>query len=189
MGNLEKYGVLALIFVIVIILVVAIFHGPTTEPQPVGAGASQTATNGALANAQANQPSVDPGLANRPALSEFIRKQQEEQAAQRAQQENVTPNPVVVTPTTPAGGLDRASKTRSYVVAKNDTLSTIAKKELGSKNRWNEILKVNEGLNPKKLKVGQTIQIPIVDGAAKVAEDKSADKKDKKPVSAGIAAR
>ncbi|MBL8694212.1 MAG: LysM peptidoglycan-binding domain-containing protein [Planctomycetes bacterium] len=181
MGNLEKYGVLALIFVIVIILVVAIFHGPTADPQPAAAGgAPQTA----------NLPAADPALANRPALADFIRKQQEDQAGQRAQQENVTRNPVVVTPTTPAAGLDRASKTRSYVVAKNDTLSTIAKKELGSKNRWNEILKVNEGLNPKKLKIGQTIQIPVVDGASTVAEDNPAGKKsDKKPTSAGIAAR
>jgi LysM repeat protein len=54
-----------------------------------------------------------------------------------------------------------SSKTgRSYKVQKGDTLSAIARRELGSASRAKDIQSMNPGLDPAKLKVGQTIQLP-----------------------------
>ena len=47
-----------------------------------------------------------------------------------------------------------------YVIKVGDTLSIIAQKELGSKNRWKEIQEANPGLDPRSLRAGQKIKIP-----------------------------
>jgi len=56
----------------------------------------------------------------------------------------------------------KASPT-SYVVAKNDTVSRIAREVLGDESRWKEILAANPGLKANSLKVGQSIQLPSKD--------------------------
>lgn len=48
----------------------------------------------------------------------------------------------------------------SYVVKRGDTLGTIAKRLLGSSQKWREIARANPSLNPNKLMVGETIVIP-----------------------------
>jgi len=53
----------------------------------------------------------------------------------------------------PAGG-------STYTIRKKDTLWSIATRYLGSGKRWPEIVAVNPGLDPKKLRIGQTIKIP-----------------------------
>jgi nucleoid-associated protein YgaU len=45
-------------------------------------------------------------------------------------------------------------------VRPNDTLSEIALRELGSSRRWQEIQAVNPGLDPARLRSGQTIALP-----------------------------
>jgi LysM repeat protein len=53
--------------------------------------------------------------------------------------------------------------TREYVVKKNDSLWKIAQKELGSGHRWEYLYELNKDRikNPKKLKAGTTIIIPV----------------------------
>ena len=53
-----------------------------------------------------------------------------------------------------------AALTRPYVVKSGDTLSEIAQRELGSSRRWQEITAVNPGLDPARLRSGKTIQLP-----------------------------
>ena len=53
----------------------------------------------------------------------------------------------------PAAGAD-------YVVQKGDTLEGIARTKLGDGQKWKSIVDLNPGLNPKALKVGQTIKLP-----------------------------
>ena len=55
-------------------------------------------------------------------------------------------------------GASTASKT--YVVKKGDTLFSIAKNQLGSGRDWQKIVSANPGLDPKKLKVGQSVTLP-----------------------------
>ncbi len=64
--------------------------------------------------------------------------------------------PVTLTPPpapAPAAGAD-------YVVQKGDTLEGIARTRLGDGQKWKSIVELNPGLNPKALKVGQTIKLP-----------------------------
>ena len=53
--------------------------------------------------------------------------------------------------------------TKEYTIQKNDSLWKIAAKELGSGHRWNTLYELNKDKikNPKKLKVGIKIIIPI----------------------------
>ena len=53
--------------------------------------------------------------------------------------------------------------TREYVVKKGDTLSGIAKAELGAGHRWKYLYELNKDRikDPNKLKAGQTIVIPV----------------------------
>ncbi|MCY3000511.1 MAG: LysM peptidoglycan-binding domain-containing protein [Planctomycetota bacterium] len=54
----------------------------------------------------------------------------------------------------------RATGGRTYVVRNGDSLSRIAARELGEAGRWTEIRDMNPGLDPNRLKVGASIQIP-----------------------------
>ena len=56
-----------------------------------------------------------------------------------------------------------------HVVAAGETLSDISKKYFGTTTKWKEIVKVNPGLDPEGMKVGQKIKLPdlpSVTGAA-----------------------
>jgi len=50
--------------------------------------------------------------------------------------------------------------TGTYVVRAGDTLSAIASRMLGSRERWRELVAANPGLDPKHLLVGQSIRVP-----------------------------
>jgi 5'-nucleotidase/UDP-sugar diphosphatase len=54
---------------------------------------------------------------------------------------------------TPAAG-------KTYTVKKGDNLFQIAKAHYGDGKQWTRIVDANPGLEPAKLKVGQTIQLP-----------------------------
>ena len=64
-----------------------------------------------------------------------------------------TPAPAVATANTQAAG-------SAYTVKKGDTLYSIAKSRYGNGNQYNKIVGANPGLEPSKLKVGQTITLP-----------------------------
>lgn len=49
---------------------------------------------------------------------------------------------------------------KTYVVQAGDTLSSIARKQYGDSRAWNAIIAANPGLNPNRLRVGATIQLP-----------------------------
>lgn len=49
---------------------------------------------------------------------------------------------------------------RWYEIKPNDTMGSIAKKELGQSAHWQEIKKLNSGIDPRKLPVGERIKIP-----------------------------
>jgi nucleoid-associated protein YgaU len=77
------------------------------------------------------------------------------------------------------GGIEKSPSFKTHIVQKNETLESIAKKELGARGKWTDLAKANEGLDPKKLKIGQSILVPVVEDldlreAAESAADKSA---------------
>lgn len=65
-------------------------------------------------------------------------------------------------PSTPALAVSTGT-TRTYTVQAGDTLSTIAQKTLGDRNRWREIFEANRRLlvdHPNNLRIGQVLTIP-----------------------------
>ena len=50
--------------------------------------------------------------------------------------------------------------TRPYTVRRNDTLWKIAQNAYGDGQRWKDIVAANEGLDPARLRIGQTILLP-----------------------------
>jgi len=72
--------------------------------------------------------------------------------------ENAQTNSYNAPPATPG-------KQRQYIVRSGDTLSVIAKRELGDANRWREIQKVGGGTfteaEARNLQVGQSVYLPV----------------------------
>lgn len=68
----------------------------------------------------------------------------------------------------------------SYTVQRGDTLGKIAKRLLGSSQKWREIARANPKINPNKLIVGNTIVIP---GAEPSEYEMSAPTVDSRPLS------
>jgi len=62
-------------------------------------------------------------------------------------------------PPQPAQPMQPAAPT-TYIIRKGDTLWSIARIHLGDPKRWVEIQNANPGLNPNKLPIGQTINLP-----------------------------
>ena len=153
MGNLEKYGVLALIFVIVLILTVAIWNGPAPK-QPTE-----------VAKLDPSAPRVENPPAPGPAAQPTAPPQ----------------TPPANVANVPSNAIEAKPQFRTYTVEKNDSLASIAKKMLGSSARWTEIAKANEGLDPKKLRIGQSILVPSGD------EDPKAEPKEEPKAAKGRA--
>lgn len=74
-----------------------------------------------------------------------------------------------------------AASAREYTIRSGDTLSQIAQRELGTKDRWRELVELNPGLDPKSLHVGTKIRLsgggaspskPAPSAAPKVASSK-----------------
>jgi hypothetical protein len=76
-----------------------------------------------------------------------------------------TPNPAPPPPPPPP-----PPPYREYIVQKTDTsLEKIAAKTLGSGQRWPLIKEANPGLDPRRMRVGQTLRIPWLDAPASAA--------------------
>lgn len=170
MGNIEKYGVVALLFVIVMVVAVSIW-GPKgmevakADPAPVTV-AGDTVTGGTAATGGATNPAPGPN-ATEPVAKPLTTT---------ADGPVATPIGAEPSTATPAGNY------RKYKVQKGDTLEGIAFAQLGKKSKVSEILKANEGINPSRLKVGQEILLPmkeetsvaVVETPAKPKEGKTA---------------
>lgn len=70
------------------------------------------------------------------------------------------PEPVVYDTAPAQPAYQPAADTGHYTIKKGDTLYSIAKNRYGNGNQYTKIVSANPGLDPSKLKVGQTIVIP-----------------------------
>jgi nucleoid-associated protein YgaU len=64
-----------------------------------------------------------------------------------------TPEPFAIETAPPVGASE-------YVVQKGDSLALIARRTLGSEQRWTEIQALNPGVSPKSLRVGAKLKLP-----------------------------
>lgn len=54
-----------------------------------------------------------------------------------------------------------AAQPRTYIVKSGDTLASIAAHELGAANRWQEISGMNSIRDPRRLKIGDRLTLPV----------------------------
>jgi len=81
------------------------------------------------------------------------KKAEEDVAVVPSQEETKTAEPVVA----PEEEIKPVAMTTAYTVKKGDTISGIASKY---NLRWQDVVAVNAGLTPNKIRVGQVIQLP-----------------------------
>jgi nucleoid-associated protein YgaU len=233
MQQIERYGVIALVFLLVTIVAVS-FWGDSKSPGfwsrltgRGGANKTEIAKNAATAERAVdgalpltNNPTPNPIEAAPQAPGAPVAVQPPAPTAESAmananlpannapafgtnggvhfpgnasQPMNVAPaptqTPIVATPlsntssqaTEPAArkALKTAAAptgpTSEYVVQKGDSLASIAQKNLGSSSRWTEIQSLNGGIQPKALRVGTKLKLPITT-TAKSTIEKSAPK-------------
>jgi nucleoid-associated protein YgaU len=62
------------------------------------------------------------------------------------------------------------ASTKTYVVRSGDSLRQIAEARLGDGRRWQEIAKLNPGVDPKRLRVGQSLKLPAESTRSLVAQ-------------------
>ena len=79
-------------------------------------------------------------------------------AAKKLVAEAATPAPVPSAPAPAAAPVPVAGG--SYTVRSGDMLSVISQRELGSAQRWREIVALNPGLDPDRLIVGARLRMP-----------------------------
>jgi len=70
---------------------------------------------------------------------------------------------------TSARPTELGSTPKTYVIVAGDSLYTIAERVLGSSKHVNKILAANPGIDPKKLKVGQTIKMPDLSSSTTIS--------------------
>lgn len=93
-------------------------------------------------------------------------------------QPNVAPLAPITAPIIASGEIAPAPAGREYVVQRGDSLALIARKLLGSEQRWSEIQALNPGVSAKSLKVGAKLVLPA--GAQVASTKPSHDETSKK---------
>jgi LysM repeat protein len=140
---------------------------PSSDTTPMAAAPSNTMS--APATAPADVPStLNPNLSNAVAGTAPTAAP----APQPSPMTTVAPQPAT------AAGLNPPGATTEYVIAKGDTLGAIARKNGIS---LKTLMEANPGVNPKKLKVGQKVQVPggaaaeVANAAPGAASEAAAD--------------
>jgi nucleoid-associated protein YgaU len=219
MQSIERYGVVALLFLVVTVVAVLLWDSaepdelPGTRPPSAQRELASPAGNGGggsvamrsearplrrdlapklAAEEAAERPSralraserlsvpepdrVPPSSAGSTAGADLVPAAPESRAlpaeAKRPsdppERAAVVSAPAVPTTVRPAEAA--APKRRIYEVQKGDTLSEIASAELGTSKRWREIVELNPGLDPARLKVGVRLVLPTEGGSAKTPD-------------------
>ncbi len=172
MGNLEKLLVVGVLVIVIAILAVSFFWTndvatlPEVSTDSIGLSSLQQTPPednrlpGEALSAVATNPNSPSLIPTSPALNTEIPTNGNAMDAQFGDtpllmSANVNESAAAAKPLLPG-----EENYKSYTIKKGDTLEVIAKRELGSKSKVSEILKANEGLNPRKLMPGKTILIP-----------------------------
>jgi nucleoid-associated protein YgaU len=146
---------------------VAAAHAPGNGPIP-------------LTNSQAPQPTP-------PAVAPM--NQSAPQSAPVATPRTSQPTPSI------AKDAHKAAKTTvesgptiEYVVQKGDSLASIAQKNLGNSSRWTEIQSMNGGIQPKSLRVGTKLKLPVTTTAKSTTEKNAPKSESSAPTKKALAA-
>ena len=182
MSDIEKYGLFAVLFVGGILLLVAVSGGFSTDAPPAGAavaGSPVVLDQPAVLHPPEGQPRGLDTVRVSPLLPTDKPFTFEEPPVTYPGERSAAPQsvpqatPAVQAEPAHAVVLDapatESPAAATYVIRDGDTLADIAQKQLGKSTRWNELVKLNPGLDPKHLKIGQTIRLA---GSAPAVLDK-----------------
>ncbi len=186
MGRLEKQIIAGALALVGILLVVVVYRG--LDPNGVGQGTdplqarseqpsdwreSGSGLDVVDLNSPKMSPPAQPPAATQPAAapsgkgvalaigadsSEPVQPVVPEAPAEPAPADEEPPAKLVAIDL--AAGQDWDPGLREYVVRPGDTLGHIAQRELGSYAHLDQILKLNEGIDPERLKEGQKLTLP-----------------------------
>jgi nucleoid-associated protein YgaU len=180
MQPIERYGLVALLFLIVTVVAVVLWDKKSdkdktkTPPNPATIVTPSGTTTGPELGGGAVAPSTEVVATPGNGAASGLGGGNEVAAPQQP----ITPSGVQQPVATPVGSgsnvgpstgpsdafgggvVQRPAAAGTYTVKKGDTLSGIAKSQLGSANRYGEIAALNPGLDPKRMKVGQTLKLP-----------------------------
>lgn len=154
--SLDKAAVLILTAVVAIFLGIVIF---SSDPDgAAGAGGASTAVGSESSGAMRRSHNLDDlreavGEPRRGKPVSFDSIRGGDFQTRNARKKSVEEGPSEAT------RLTRRFKT--VTVRPNETLSSIAKRELGNGEYYRRILAANPGLNPARLQIGQLIKIPL----------------------------
>lgn len=197
MHSIERYGIVALLFLVVTIVAVLLWDGKEADPEIPGARPT-TVERPAVTTAPPRERATPaaPAPDDRVVLTadarpgpltlatarhrEALEAPVEEPPVERLEEAPPATSPAggneASTPAPAARPRERTASPsvpapagrRTYVVKAGDTLGEIAQYQLGTSRRWKEIVAVNDGLDPNRLRVGQTILLPSADPGAPV---------------------
>lgn len=196
MQQIERYGVIALVFLLVTIVAVS-FWGDSKSPgfwarltgRAKKAEVAQTDLATPLAPEGAAESVTDGALPLSPPSSSVLAADPAPMAPIVPASPFGSPNPAPVTETqlsaapyvaetltlAPSAPLSigSAGSTRpagpEYVVQKGDSLGSIARRTLGNASRWPEIQSLNDGVEPRSLKVGMKLVLPATASLSRAA--------------------
>lgn len=156
MGELEKYGLLSVGSILVLFLILT-FSGPEVpgaeyrDASPPAESPQQASRNVGLRSAELRKDLPRAEVPERDTSP--VRTDDDLPRDPQGRQSDTSPVPVAF-----------------HTVAKGETLSRIAKRYLGDTKRWPELVAVNGGLDPARLRVGQRIAIPTESSRQALAE-------------------
>jgi nucleoid-associated protein YgaU len=193
MHSIERYGIVALLFLVVTVVAVLMWDGGKEKKQD---GAGATAAPATAARPERTRPARDDArrlsLVAEPQPGPLARQPRTRDAGAAGTEGEAPPEGGALAPerALDAPGVQQATAptletampppqtrreepardpivgrapsgpTHAYAVRDGDTLSEIAQRELGSARRWPEIVAANPGLDPARLRVGKSIQVP-----------------------------
>jgi nucleoid-associated protein YgaU len=158
MTDVEKYGLFAVVLVGGLLLVVALQGGFSGgEPKAVAEDVLPVVMEAPRHVADAAKGGAGKVVRVKSILPD--KPFQWDEAPAPYPGERSSSAPATVKPIGASGSAGLAATAGTHTVAAGETLSDIAAKELGSPNQWDEIVKLNPGLNPKKLQIGQVLRV------------------------------
>jgi len=170
MQQIERFGVIALVFLLITIVAVS-FWGDSKSPgfwsRLTGHAKQEPTADHILPPANSTDTALTPpaplDLDPKSALPTDVppgtllaapRNDAPAGSPAAAPDSHLAPTQPLTPPAAPA------TNSGEYVVQKGDSLALIARRTLGKESRWTEIAALNPGLTPKNLKVGAKLALP-----------------------------
>jgi len=165
MSDVEKYGLVAVVFVGGLLLVIATQGGfgggaESLAPEVIDSAAPMRTAAPRPGENTVRVVSVLPDTPFRwdePPVP-YPGRRSVDGGTQAAASDTAAKSVAAAAPAKPGSAAARV-KPGTHVVAKGETLEDIALEHLGSKTRWKELVALNPGLDPRKMQIGQVLQI------------------------------